>query len=62
MVIETDSAGNRKVTKAKSLDRVDGIVSAVMACGLANSAENTGASVDQWLANMEAASRLRRAA
>lgn len=34
-VIETDPAGNRKPTKAKSLDRIDGIVSAIMACGLA---------------------------
>lgn len=35
VVIETDPAGNRKPTKAKSLDRIDGIVSAIMACGLA---------------------------
>ncbi|WP_170005031.1 terminase large subunit [Pseudopontixanthobacter vadosimaris] len=35
VIVETDSAGNRKPTKAKSLDRVDGIVSAIMACGLA---------------------------
>jgi phage terminase large subunit-like protein len=35
VVIETDAAGNRKPTKSKSLDRIDGIVSAVMACGLA---------------------------
>ncbi len=34
-VIETDPAGNRKPTKAKSLDRIDGIVSAIMAVGLA---------------------------
>ena len=35
VVIEADAAGNRKPTKAKSLDRIDGIVSAIMACGLA---------------------------
>lgn len=35
VVIETDPAGNRKPTKAKSLDRIDGIVSAIMACSLA---------------------------
>ncbi len=35
VVIETDPAGNRKPTKAKSLDRIDGIVAAIMACGLA---------------------------
>lgn len=34
-IIETDPAGNRKPTKAKSLDRIDGIVTAIMACGLA---------------------------
>lgn len=35
VVIETDPAGNRKPTKSKSLDRIDGIVTAIMACGLA---------------------------
>lgn len=36
VVIETDAAGNRKPSKAKSLDRIDGIVTAIMACGLAD--------------------------
>ena len=35
VVVESDPAGNRKPTKAKSLDRIDGIVTAIMACGLA---------------------------
>ena len=35
VIVETDPAGNRKPTKAKSLDRIDGIVSTIMACGLA---------------------------
>jgi len=35
VIVETDPAGNRKPTKQKSLDRIDGIVSAIMACGLA---------------------------
>ena len=35
VVVETDAAGNRKPTKAKSIDRIDGIVAAIMACGLA---------------------------
>lgn len=35
VIVETDAAGNRKPTKSKSLDRIDGIVSAIMACGLA---------------------------
>jgi phage terminase large subunit-like protein len=35
VIVETDPAGNRKPTKAKSLDRIDGIVAAIMACGIA---------------------------
>lgn len=35
VIVETDPAGNRKPTKAKSIDRIDGIVSAIMACGIA---------------------------
>ncbi|SCW36786.1 Phage terminase-like protein, large subunit, contains N-terminal HTH domain [Sphingobium faniae] len=35
VIVESDPAGNRKPTKAKSLDRIDGIVSAIMSCGLA---------------------------
>lgn len=43
VIVETDPAGNRKPTKAKSLDRIDGIVSAMMACGAA--ATDTGPEV-----------------
>lgn len=35
VVAETDAAGNRKPSKSKSLDRIDGIVTAIMAAGLA---------------------------
>jgi phage terminase large subunit-like protein len=35
VVIEADAAGNRKPSKSKALDKIDGIVSAIMACGLA---------------------------
>lgn len=35
VIVETDAAGNRKPSKAKSLDRIDGVVCAIMACGLA---------------------------
>lgn len=35
VVVETDAAGNRKPTKARSLDRIDGIVTVIMAVGLA---------------------------
>jgi phage terminase large subunit-like protein len=33
--VELDAAGNRKPSKSKSLDRIDGAVCAIMACGLA---------------------------
>jgi len=36
VVIETDPTGNRKPSRAKSLDRIDGIVTAIMACGVAS--------------------------
>jgi phage terminase large subunit-like protein len=35
VIIEADAAGNRKPSKAKSIDRIDGIVAAIMACGVA---------------------------
>ncbi len=35
VIIEPDAAGNRKPSKAKSIDRIDGMVCAIMACGLA---------------------------
>ncbi|CDO38304.1 putative Phage terminase, large subunit [Novosphingobium sp. KN65.2] len=35
VIVETDPAGNRKPTKAKSFDRIDGIVATIMACGAA---------------------------
>jgi len=35
VIVEADAAANRKPAKNKSLDRIDGIVSAIMACGLA---------------------------
>jgi phage terminase large subunit-like protein len=34
-VFETDPAGNRKPAKNRSIDRIDGLVALVMACGLA---------------------------
>jgi phage terminase large subunit-like protein len=44
--IEMDAAANRKPTKAKSLDRIDGIVSLIMACGLAATQPEP---VEPWL-------------
>lgn len=38
-VLESDPAGNRKATKARSLGRIDGIVAAVMAAGRALQSE-----------------------
>ena len=35
IIVETDPAGNRKPTKSRSFDRIDGLVTAIMACGLA---------------------------
>ena len=37
VVVETDAAGNRKPAKSRSLDRIDGVVSLIMACGVAAS-------------------------
>jgi phage terminase large subunit-like protein len=34
-VVETDPAGNRKLSKEKSLERIDGIIASIMAVGLA---------------------------
>ncbi|OYW88797.1 MAG: hypothetical protein B7Z20_01640 [Sphingobium sp. 32-64-5] len=36
VIAETDAAGNRKPSKTKSLDRIDGIVTAIMAVGIAS--------------------------
>ena len=33
-VLDTDPAGNRKITKARATARVDGIVAAIMAAGV----------------------------
>ncbi len=35
IIVEPDPAGNRKPAKNKSIDRIDGLVAAIMACGLA---------------------------
>jgi phage terminase large subunit-like protein len=37
VVIEQDAAGNIKPSKGKSTERIDGIVAAVMACGVMQS-------------------------
>ena len=40
-VIDTDPAGNRKVTKARATGRVDGIVAAIMATGISTKIQET---------------------
>ncbi|WP_267351306.1 terminase TerL endonuclease subunit [Sphingomonas sp. GM_Shp_2] len=39
VVVKPDPAGNRKPMKDKSFDRIDGIVAAIMACGVAGTDE-----------------------
>ncbi|MEO6153406.1 MAG: terminase TerL endonuclease subunit [Croceibacterium sp.] len=55
VVVETDPAANRKPAKNKSLDRIDGLVCAIMACGLANKNDTGGVSTDDWLSALVAA-------
>jgi len=50
VIVETDAAGNRKPTKSKSLDRIDGIVAAIMACGQAEQAGDKGNATEGLLA------------
>lgn len=55
VVIEMDAAGNRKPTKSKSIDRIDGIVSAIMACGLVFTTQAaTLPPLDDWLSSNRA--------
>src|SRR3546814_17020986 len=35
LIFETDPAGNRKPSKQRSADRIDGMTALIMACGLA---------------------------
>lgn len=50
-VVIKDPAGNRKLDKAKSTGRIDGMVALVMARGVA-AAEPMEASVDDWIASL----------
>ena len=45
VVVDTDPAGNIKVTKAKSKEKIDGIVAAIMALDRAVRHESEGRSV-----------------
>lgn len=55
-VIDRDPAGNRKLNKAKSTGRIDGMVALVMAMGVANSSTEEGGGMDDYLAAMKAMS------
>lgn len=39
IVVDTDASGNRKPTKNRSFDKIDGIVAAIMACGISQKHE-----------------------
>lgn len=56
-VVKKDPAGNRKLDKAKSTGRIDGMVAAVMARGVAAlSADSDSSTIDDFIARMKAAS------
>ena len=50
-VLQTDPAGNRKVTKERANGRVDGIVAGVMAIGLTLGADNEHQNIDDFIFN-----------
>ncbi|MDQ7970745.1 MAG: terminase large subunit [Oxalicibacterium faecigallinarum] len=50
-VLSTDPAGNRKLTKAKAIGRIDGMVAAVMAVGLTLGAQSEEDNLDDALAD-----------
>ncbi|MEG3165548.1 terminase TerL endonuclease subunit [Sphingomonas sp. PB2P19] len=52
-VVEKNAAGDRKLNKAKSTGRIDGMVALVMAMGVAM-LNNPGETVDDWLASLAA--------
>lgn len=48
IIVESDAAGNRKPTKSKSLDRIDGIVSIIMAVGVAMKSTEAAQVTSPW--------------
>lgn len=53
VVIETDPAANRKPAKNKSIDKIDGIVAAIIACGVAAGVTDEQ-STDDWVKHLAA--------
>lgn len=51
LILETDPAGNRKPSKSRSIDRIDGMTALIMACGVAakHSQSNRGEPQAFWL-------------
>ena len=50
-VVQTDPAGNRKLTKAKSRGRIDGMVALAMAMSVAATHEETAFDAESWIAS-----------
>jgi phage terminase large subunit-like protein len=53
-VVNKDPAGNRKLDKAKSTGRIDGMVALVMAMGVAMGSTDDAGNIDDWLASLAA--------
>jgi len=51
-VVEKNAAGDRKLNKAKSTGRIDGMVALVMAMGVAAMETNDANNVDDWIASL----------
>jgi hypothetical protein len=47
-VVQQDPAGNRKLDKARSTGRIDGMVSLVMALGVATKTTDQALAVSPW--------------
>lgn len=51
-VVEKNAAGDRKLNKAKSTGRIDGMVALVMAMGVAAMQTNDATNADDWIASL----------
>lgn len=51
-VVEKNAAGDRKLNKAKSTGRIDGMVGLVMAMGVASMMTDDATNVDDWIASL----------
>lgn len=49
--VQTDPAGNRKLSKSKSHGRIDGMVALTMAMSVAGTYEDTGFDAEDWIAS-----------